>query len=95
MRRITEWVLMTGLALGAVAPAVGQGGPGLSVQAFEGYAAFKQGDHARAYRILRPVAEAGHRGAMIQLAYLYAHGLGVQKDQARAEYWTVRSEAAD
>ncbi len=95
MRRTAEWMLTAGLVLGAVAPAIGQDGPGLSVQAFEGYAAFKQGDHARAYRILRPVAEAGHRGAMIQLAYLYEHGLGVGRNQARAEYWTARSEAAD
>lgn len=64
----------------------------LRVRSFEGYAAFKQGDHERAYAILRPVAEAGHTGAMAQLAYLYEHGLGVEQDGERARYWTEQAE---
>ncbi|MCC5958828.1 MAG: hypothetical protein LAT50_17645 [Ectothiorhodospiraceae bacterium] len=71
------------------------GGASPSVQAFEGYAAFKQGDHARAYAILKPVAEVGHRGAMIQLAYLYEHGLGVERSEERAAYWMARVEEQD
>lgn len=63
----------------------------LRVRAFEGYAAFKQGDHERAYEILRPAAEAGHTGAMAQLAYLYEHGMGVKKDVERASFWSDRA----
>ena len=67
----------------------------LSDQAFQGYAAFKSGDHEKAYQLLRPAAEAGHRGAMVQLAYLYEHGLGVEADPDRAAELREQAEKLD
>jgi len=76
------------------APALAQSsGQDLMIRAYEGYGAFKSGEHERAFEILKPVAEAGHSGAMSQLAYLYEHGLGTDKDEELAAYWSAKAQA--
>jgi peptidoglycan hydrolase-like protein with peptidoglycan-binding domain len=53
----------------------------------EGIAAFKRGDYAAAHReFLAPAAE-GRAAPQFNLGFLYHHGLGVDKDPARAVEW--------
>jgi TPR repeat protein len=51
------------------------------------------GRYARAKDMLEQAASKGYMGAVIQLGYLYDHGLGVQRDPKRArEYFDLAAE---
>jgi len=50
-------------------------------------AAHKGGDHQKAFRLLKPLAEQGDADAQALLGYKYHQGLGVPKDDAKAYYW--------
>lgn len=50
----------------------------------EGYRAVQRGDYARAHAEFEPLVRLGDVNAMIQVAHLYAEGLGVAKNEAVA-----------
>lgn len=56
-----------------------------------GIEALNRGDHARALAELEPLAKSGDNRAQWALGYMYRRGLGVPKDQARAEIWRERA----
>jgi TPR repeat protein len=84
MRIITLLIL---LLLGTIAPAVA--GP-----FDDGLAAYKDGDWAKAFEILKPLAELDNSQsavAQLRLAHLYERGLGTPKDLAAAAKWFRKS----
>ncbi|NIR58850.1 MAG: sel1 repeat family protein [Gammaproteobacteria bacterium] len=56
-----------------------------------GVEAYRDGDHARAAELFRPLAEAGHPEAQLFLAYLYRTGKGVPYDSDRAAEWYLKA----
>lgn len=50
-------------------------------------AAYQQQDYARAFALLKPLAEQGDMTAQHNLAVLYQDGLGVRADMVQAAYW--------
>jgi S1-C subfamily serine protease len=56
-----------------------------------GIEALNRGDHGRAFNELEPLAKSGNSRAQWALGYMYRRGLGVPKDQARAEAWRERA----
>ena len=52
-----------------------------------GVDAYRRGDYAAAYRILRPLADQGDAGAQYQLGVMYAEGEGVPQDDSEALRW--------
>lgn len=52
------------------------------------------GQFEQARLIYERLVKAGFSGAMKNLGVLYAEGLGVQKDAARAEFWQKEAEKA-
>lgn len=53
----------------------------------DGKAAYLANDYARAYEILKPLAEQGDADAQITLGIMYDYGQGVAKDDAIATEW--------
>ena len=56
-----------------------------------GMDAYRRGDYAAAYRILRPLAEQGDSGAQYQLGVMYAGGEGVLQEDTEALRWYRKS----
>ncbi len=52
-----------------------------------GWAAYQKGDHARALKILKPLAEAGNADAQYDLGSMYSDGHGVPRDPREAKAW--------
>lgn len=50
--------------------------------------ALQKGDYASALRLLLPLAEGGNPQAQTNLGAMYAAGQGVERDSAKAFYWT-------
>jgi TPR repeat protein len=53
----------------------------------DGQAAYRRGDYATAFRLLRPSAEQGNADAELSLGFMYGTGQGVAKDDAEAMNW--------
>jgi len=49
--------------------------------------AYHNGDYQSAYRLLRPLADAGHVDAQFRIGMMYENAQGVARDPAKAEYW--------
>ena len=58
-----------------------------------GAAHFKAGDYSRARDCWQRAAERGHVGARFNLGWLYQYGVGVPKDDARAQDYYRRGAA--
>lgn len=52
---------------------------------------YKQGDHARAFRLSEALAYEGDREAQYALGYMYFHGVGVGRDQKTGIFWIEKS----
>jgi uncharacterized protein len=50
-------------------------------------AAYRQGDYARALRIIRPLARKGSAPAQFKLGLIYVNGNGVPQDYREALKW--------
>jgi hypothetical protein len=50
-------------------------------------ATYQRGDYAKAYRLLKPLAQQGIPEAQFNLGLMYANGQGVPQDYAKAEKW--------
>ena len=65
---------------------------GLFPETFEaGLKAYNDGNHARALRIWRPIAQAGHALAQYNIGIAYARGAGVERNISTASAWWKRS----
>jgi clan AA aspartic protease (TIGR02281 family) len=53
----------------------------------DGDAAYRRGDYATAYRLLRPLANRGWAWAQLYIGYMYEHGQGVAEDMGEALNW--------
>ena len=62
-------------------------GPAVAGPWEDAVAAYDKGDHAAAFRLLRPLAEQGNGGAQRGLGDMYAKGEGVPQDFAAAVLW--------
>lgn len=69
----------------ALLPAAGGGALADPVE--DGIAAARRGDHAAAWRLLRPLAEAGDAKAQNVVGYMYDHGLGTAQNPTEAMKW--------
>jgi uncharacterized protein len=58
--------------------------PALAGTPQSGWNAYLAGNYARAYSELKPLSDRGHPAAQYYLATLYAHGKGVERDEATA-----------
>lgn len=56
--------------------------------------AYRAGDHATAFGLLKPLAERGHAGAQLDLAVMYANGDGVDRNDVEAFKWFSIAAAA-
>jgi len=56
-----------------------------------GTAALQGGDYARAWQLLRPLAEAGHAMAQNDVGVMYGRGLGVAQSYSEAAVWISRA----
>src|SRR6185295_19964721 len=56
-----------------------------------GKLALQGGDYETALRELRPAAENGHAEAQMLLGMMYSRGRGVQRNDAEAVKWILRS----
>ena len=81
-------LLMLVVALCAAQPVAAQ-----SPTADQCNAAYNQKDYANALTLCRPLADRGSAKAQQQLGYLYANGLGAERDDAAAVAWS--GKAAD
>ncbi len=54
-------------------------------------AAYKNGDYAMAFRLMKPLAESGNAPAQFNTGLLYMRGLGVGRDYAKARDWFTRA----
>jgi TPR repeat protein len=57
------------------------------------YALFEEGDYEPAFKVLEPIAMAGHRYAQAEIASMYANGTGAPFDMAMAIVWYEKSAA--
>ncbi len=57
----------------------------------EGLKAFESKDYQNAYKLLKPMAEAGNSEAQCILANMYHLGMGRDKDTFQAIYWYKRA----
>ena len=57
------------------------------------YALYEEGDYEPAFKVLEPVAMAGHRHAQAEIASTYANGTGAPFDMAMAIVWYDKSAA--
>lgn len=80
IRTCRHLVMALALALGVAAPAGAQ-------DTADGIAAFQRGDYGEAVAIWQPLAEAGDPEAQINLAGMYFHGQGVDRDLVLAHKW--------
>jgi len=79
--RVLRAALAPGLMV-AVLTAVASAGP------FEdAAAAYRQGDYARALRVIRPMARKGYARAQFKLGLIYVKGNGVPQDYREALKW--------
>lgn len=63
-----------------------------AAQSFEqGREAYINGEHERAYEILRPLADDGNSEAQKMLGIMYDYGHGVEKDKQEALEWYLKS----
>lgn len=60
----------------------------------EAGAEFEKGNYSEAAKLLVPLANSGDIRAQMNLGSMYATGLGVPKDAARAAHWTRRAAEA-
>ncbi|MEJ2119814.1 MAG: tetratricopeptide repeat protein [Alphaproteobacteria bacterium] len=51
--------------------------------------------HAKAIRLLRPMAEKGDSRAQHLLGYAHMSGLGVKRSDKKAQYWLMKAAAQD
>jgi len=49
--------------------------------------AYHNGDYQTAFRLLRPLADAGHVDAQFRIGMMYENAQGVARDPVKAEYW--------
>lgn len=56
-----------------------------------GIAAYQTKDYAKAWAILKPLAERGETEAQRKLAVMYRHGLGVKANDKKAIFWYRRA----
>lgn len=77
---IRIFLLAAGLALAGPVPATAQSNS-------EAIAAFERGDHQRAVENWAPLAMDGDPEAQMNLAGMYFHGLGVERDLVTAHKW--------
>ena len=61
----------------------------------EGVLRFEEGNYARAYELLYPLAEVGDAKAQCYVASMYQGGLGVAADGALAVLWYLRAAQQD
>ena len=80
MRVIKAALVALVLSVGFAAP-VGAG------QFEDGFAAYKRGDYATAFRLWRPLADQGIAGAQYNLGLMYANGWGVPQDYVASAKW--------
>ena len=57
----------------------------------DGYAAFKRGDYAEAFRIWRPLAKSGDAIAQYNIGWMYDQGMGVDQSDREAIIWYKKS----
>jgi S1-C subfamily serine protease len=60
-----------------------------------GWSAYERGDFAQAAQLWRPLAEGGHVNAQINLAVMYEHGYGVDRDLQTAAAWYLAAARQD
>ena len=77
----------TSLCAAAVVAAVLVVAPAADAGFYEGLVAAQNEDWETALAEWLPIAEAGNPGAQSNLGDMYAHGLGVEQDQAEAVRW--------
>jgi len=65
-----------------------------SAGVYEGWAATRRGDYATAVGEFERLAEQGNFVAQYNLGVMYANGLGVPRDVARAAQWFYRAATA-
>lgn len=53
----------------------------------DGSDAIERQDYATAFRLLQPLAEQGDDFAQYNVGYMFAHGLGVARNDEKAAYW--------
>ncbi len=87
MRVIKAALVALVLSVGLAAP-VGAG------QFEDGFAAYKRGDYATAFRLWRPLADQGIAGAQYNLGVMYRDGQGVPQDYVEAHMWLNLSASA-
>lgn len=57
------------------------------------YALFEEGEYEPAFKVLEPIAMAGHRHAQAEMASMYANGTGAPFDMSMAIVWYEKSAA--
>ncbi|MDP6022844.1 MAG: hypothetical protein QGG19_16325 [Alphaproteobacteria bacterium] len=57
----------------------------------DGEAAYTAGDHQKAFRLWKPLADQGDAKAQYYLGGMYGTGLGVPKDGAKHIYWLTKA----
>lgn len=65
----------------------GLGWPAGATPLQDGIDVWRDGDHARALAVWRPLADQGDAEAGLFLAYAYRNGLGVERDYGLAARW--------
>jgi S1-C subfamily serine protease len=60
-----------------------------------GWSAYESGDHPLAVQIWEPLAEQGHVNAQINLAVMYEHGYGVERNLRTAASWYLAAAQQD
>jgi TPR repeat protein len=55
----------------------------------DAWAAYKAGDHQKAFRLLKPLAEQGHAEAQADLSWWYLKGYIVPRSKVKALYWQL------
>jgi len=66
---------------------------GAAADTAAGLAAYDKADYAAARTLLEPEAQKGDAAAQVKIGLIYAKGLGVPKDAARAFKWFQKSAA--
>ena len=69
------------------APVAAPSGASSSTAFADGLKAFDAGRHADAFRLWKPLAEAGRPQAQFNIAVMYEQGLGVEKSDVEAARW--------
>jgi len=82
------------LLIVAVAPGIANADPATDKTRATAVIAYINGDHAKALKGLRPLAEQGDVPAQEWMGTLYNEGAGVPKDPVRAYMWKSIAAAA-